>query len=89
MGSGARGVRAAGAALGASGGMLFGGLIAGVIGAVAIRQLSPAEQVLTHGTPDPIREPGRRDRPGGAYDDVRAPDGFRLLSRLRERGLLD
>ena len=59
------------------------------IRAVVIRQLSPAEQVLTHGTPDPIREPGRRDRPGGAYDDVRAPDGFRLLSRLRERGLLD
>ena len=58
--------------------------------AVVIRQLSPAEQVLTHGTPEPIREPGRRDRggPRAAYDDVRAPDGFRLLSRLRERGLL-
>jgi phosphatidate phosphatase APP1 len=57
--------------------------------AVVIRQLSPAEQVLTHGTPEPIRGPGRRERHGqGAYDDVRAPDGFRLLSRLRERGLL-
>jgi phosphatidate phosphatase APP1 len=57
--------------------------------AVVIRELSPAEQVLTHGTPEPIRQPGRR--PGQAattYDDVRAPDGFRLLSRLRERGLL-
>ncbi len=57
--------------------------------AVVIRQLSPTEQVLTHGSPEPIREPGRRDRRDRrAYDDVRAPDGFRLLSRLRERGLL-
>lgn len=53
--------------------------------AVVIRELSPAEQVLTHGTPEPIREPGHGHR---AYDDVRAPDGFRLLSRLRELHLL-
>jgi phosphatidate phosphatase APP1 len=57
--------------------------------AVVIRQLSPTEQVLTHGTPEPIRQPRRGGRHSRrTYDDVRAPDGFRLLSRLRERGLL-
>jgi phosphatidate phosphatase APP1 len=54
--------------------------------AVVIRQLSAAEQVLTHGTPEPIKERGHGRR---TYDDVRAPDGFLVLSRLRERGLLD
>lgn len=54
---------------------------------VAIRQLSPTEQVLTHGTPDPLHERGSR-RSAPAHDEVRAPDGFRLLSTLRARGLL-
>jgi phosphatidate phosphatase APP1 len=57
------------------------------IRAVAIRQLSPAEQVLTHGTPEPIRERGpRRTHP--VHQEVRAPDGFGLRAALRSRGLL-
>jgi len=54
---------------------------------VAIRQLSPTEQVLTHGTPEPIHERGTR-RTAPAHEEVRAPDGFALLSALRSRGLL-
>lgn len=54
---------------------------------VAIRQLSPTEQVLTHGTPDPLHERGTR-RTAPAHDEVRAPDGFLLLAALRSRGLL-
>ena len=58
--------------------------------AVAIRQLSPAEQVLTHGTPEPLSERGAHRRPENrAYsDEVRAPDGFALLHALRARGIL-
>jgi len=56
--------------------------------AVAIRQLSPAEQVRTHGTPDPLPEnPPHREHARG-HDEVRAADGFGLLSALRDRGLL-
>jgi phosphatidate phosphatase APP1 len=55
--------------------------------AVVIRQLSPAEQVRTHGTPEPIREPASRPRLR-PHQEVRAPDGFRLLSALRDRGVL-
>ncbi len=55
--------------------------------AVAIRQLSPTEQVLTHGTPDPIQERGARRTPR-SHEEVRAPDGFALLAELRSRGLL-
>jgi phosphatidate phosphatase APP1 len=55
--------------------------------AVVIRQLSATEQVLTHGTPEPIHERGSRRSPR-TYHEVRAPDGFGLLSRLRERRVL-
>ena len=57
------------------------------IAGTAIRQLSPTEQVLTHGTPEPIHDRGvaRRTRPA---DEVRAPDGFGLLAALQNRGLL-
>jgi phosphatidate phosphatase APP1 len=55
--------------------------------AVVIRQLSPTEQVLTHGTPEPIREQTSRPRQR-PHQEVRAPDGFRLLSVLRDRGVL-
>jgi phosphatidate phosphatase APP1 len=55
--------------------------------AVAIRQLSPAEQVLTHGTPEPIHARGSHREPR-THDEVRAPDGFMLLAALRSRGLL-
>ena len=55
--------------------------------AVVIRQLSPAEQVRTHGTPEPIREHASRPR-HRPHQEVRAPDGFRLLSALRDQGVL-
>ena len=51
--------------------------------AVAIRELSAAEQVRTHGTPEP-RPDGRTH----AHDEVRAPDGSGLASALRHRGFL-
>jgi phosphatidate phosphatase APP1 len=56
--------------------------------AVAIRQLSPAEQVLTHGSPEPIRERGGARRTVPEADEVRAPDGFGLLAALRSHGIL-
>jgi len=56
--------------------------------AVAIRQLTPTEQVLTHGTPDPLAElPWAPKPPTSPVPQVRAPDGFGLLATLRSRGL--
>jgi hypothetical protein len=40
--------------------------------------------VLTHGTPEPLRE----KQPTVAAPEVRAPDGFGLLELLRTRGLI-
>jgi phosphatidate phosphatase APP1 len=54
--------------------------------AVAIRQLSFAEQVRTHGSPQPLPEGEEHATP--AYDEVRAPDGFRLLAELRAHELV-
>ena len=51
---------------------------------IAIRQLTPTEQVRTHGTPDPKPEHQQRS----AAPEVRAPDGFALLAEIRARGLL-
>ena len=51
---------------------------------VAIRQLTAAQQVRTHGTPEPLPE----RLPSIATPEVRAPDGFGLLEMLRTRGLL-
>jgi phosphatidate phosphatase APP1 len=51
---------------------------------VAIRQLTATQQVLTHGTPEPLPE----RLPSAATPEVRAPDGFGLLELLRTRGLL-
>jgi phosphatidate phosphatase APP1 len=65
----------------------------GRVDAVVIRQLSPLEQVLTHGVPEPPagpEEPGAtepRDAPGTPRQ-VTAPDGVQLLAQLRRRGLL-
>ena len=56
--------------------------------AVAIRQLSATEQVLTHGTPEPLHGKGRARRAARA-PEVRAPDGFGLLTALRAGGHLD
>ena len=53
---------------------------------VVIRQLSPTEQVLTHGTPAPL--PEGAERPEVPHEEVRAGDGFALLAELRSRGLL-
>ncbi|MGH8895003.1 MAG: App1 family protein, partial [Actinomycetes bacterium] len=58
------------------------------IRAVAIRQLSPTEQVLTHGTPEPIHERGTARSATRPHAEVRAPDGFGLLAGLRSRGIL-
>ncbi len=56
---------------------------------IAIRELSVAEQVLTHGTPGPLPETAATNPPQG--DDgvlrVRAPDGIGLLARLDALGL--
>jgi phosphatidate phosphatase APP1 len=57
--------------------------------AVAIRQLSPTEQVLTHGSPQPL--PERRwgiRRAVRPVPVLRAPDGFGLLGALRSAGVL-
>ena len=48
--------------------------------AIAIRQLSPAEQVLAHGTPTAMNEP---DTLPGDVKVVRAPDGRGLRDALR------
>jgi phosphatidate phosphatase APP1 len=67
----------------------------GRVRAVLIRQLTALEQVLTHGTPDPLEESevgGGRAVEGagvaGAVEEVRAPDGGQLLAELGRRGLL-
>ncbi len=58
--------------------------------ALLIRELSATEQVLTHGTPEPLSElPWAARRPASRVPELRAPDGDGLLSRLRSHGLLD
>ncbi len=51
------------------------------VAAVAIRQLSPAEQVLAHGTNMPLEEP--EDLHGTDSSWVEAPDGRGLAAKLR------
>jgi phosphatidate phosphatase APP1 len=65
----------------------------GRVRAVLIRQLTAIEQVLTHGTPDPIEEPQERAAVESAaveaaVAEIRAPDGGQLLAELGRRGLL-
>jgi phosphatidate phosphatase APP1 len=71
----------------------------GRVGAVVIRQLSVIEQVLTHGTPEPLEQSEEGEAAtveGGAEGaaveaavaEVRAPDGVQLLAELGRRGLL-
>lgn len=50
----------------------------GRVRAVAIRQLTAAQQVLSHGTPEPLPE----KTPGPSVPEVRAPDGYELLKLL-------
>ncbi len=62
----------------------------GQVRAMAIRQLTPTEQVLTHGTPEPLSElPWAPSRPGSAVPMLRAPDGHGLLAKFGRAGLLD
>lgn len=51
--------------------------------AIAIRQLTPAEQVLAHGTASAMDEEEGRGLPSG-LEVYSAPDGRGLLARLRE-----
>ena len=53
--------------------------------AIAIRQLTPTEQILAHGTAEPIEQD---DRPTEAALVVRAPDGRGLAQQLRAHGIL-
>jgi phosphatidate phosphatase APP1 len=65
------------------------GAAPGKVQAVAIRQLTPAEQVLTHGRPDPLAGPPRAaERPASPVQVLRAPDGRGLLAAFRTRGLV-
>jgi phosphatidate phosphatase APP1 len=56
--------------------------------AVVIRQLSPAEQVLTHGTPDPPSQRRGVARALRSVPVLRAPDGVGLLRALRTTTVL-
>jgi phosphatidate phosphatase APP1 len=57
--------------------------------AVALRRLTPSEQVLAHGTPAPLPEPGRYPPPApSTIPLVTAEDGFGLLAVLAAEGLL-
>jgi len=60
--------------------------------AVAIRQLTPGEQVRTHGATEPLKGQHTGERRSGSatgeVEQVRAPDGFGLLEQLRVRRLL-
>ncbi|QOR71072.1 DUF2183 domain-containing protein [Ruania alkalisoli] len=53
----------------------------GRVAAIAIRQLTPGEQVLAHGSPLPSVEPGERGRSGPA-PEVSGADGFDLAPQL-------
>jgi len=59
--------------------------VAGRVRLIAIRQLTATQQVLTHGTPEPLPE----RRPTTSAPEVRAPDGFALLEEIRSLGVLD
>lgn len=57
---------------------------AAAVHAIAIRQLTPTEQVLSHGTPVPVASRGST----GLAPEVQGPDGLNLLRQLRGAGLL-
>jgi phosphatidate phosphatase APP1 len=52
--------------------------------AVAIRQLTPAQQVLAHGTPVPNEEAGSASAPGVDVPTVQGGDGGELAKRLAD-----
>ena len=51
--------------------------------AIGIRQLTPTEQVLSHGKPVPNQDPGANDPDRPSAATVHAPDGHSLLPLLR------
>jgi len=56
--------------------------------AIAIRELTAAQQIRTHGLPEPpARKYGRSPAPPSVLE-VRGPNGLALLHALRERGVL-
>lgn len=46
--------------------------------AIAIRELTPAQQVLSHGAPVPLEELTPRKDPPNTVPEIRAPDGYGL-----------
>lgn len=62
------------------------GAESGRVRAIGIRQLSPGQQVLTHGSPGPV--PAAADAGPSTTSEVRAPDGFGLLRLFEELGVL-
>ena len=56
----------------------------GRVAGVAIRELTPAQQVLAHGATTPTATPEQVDRATGAVPSVGAGDGFGLAERLSE-----
>jgi phosphatidate phosphatase APP1 len=58
------------------------------IRAVAIRQLTASQQILTHGTPSPLPEVPPAGATAPAVTEVRAPDGDGLLTALDAAGAL-
>ena len=53
------------------------------IAGIAIRQLNPVEQVLSHGTPDGLDYPEHADDSHQGVPTIRGKDGFELLERAR------
>jgi phosphatidate phosphatase APP1 len=51
--------------------------------AIGIRQLTPAEQVLSHGLPVPNPDPGAHDPHRPTAATVHGPDGHALVAQLR------
>jgi phosphatidate phosphatase APP1 len=51
--------------------------------AIGIRQLTPAEQVLSHGLPVPNPDPGAHDPQRPTAATVQGPDGHALVAQLR------
>jgi phosphatidate phosphatase APP1 len=63
--------------------------VPGKVRAVAIRQLTPSQQVLAHGSPAPLPDADTGSSPPRGVADVRAPDGHGLLAALDEAGALN
>ena len=58
------------------------------IRAIAIRELTPSQQVRTHGSPEPPSGRAAQPPASSSMPDVRGPDGFALMEALRRSGAL-